>query len=317
LGGLAQVVALKDYWTTRQLSNQITPELSCYDGAVRIYWPGFTRQSDMRQHPLFLRKKLEEFPIVNWARERLVVDHIHRAAALAHGEGPIARQARQAASQEALARFEKEHDFMGLRQAYEKAAAECDNLQAQLETATEQLVNLQRAWFEETAPEPLAPAPVHVDPKAFRTADEVVAASEKVHPRLIYWSNARRASKGLMTRHLGDLWLALGLLDELADAYYRDRSLGMSLPDWLKEAAQRRGQVLPKFSMKESDTNASKFATERTFTLEGRRQQMEKHFTLGRADPEGCMHVFWEFNDARKAIDVGYVGLHLSYSKDA
>jgi hypothetical protein len=41
---------------------------------------------------------------------------------------------------------------------------------------------------------------------------------------------------------------------------------------------------------------------------------MQKHFTIGQGDSEGCIHVFWEFNDDERAIDVGYVGAHLPYS---
>ncbi len=60
LGERADVVALRDGNTGWELSKLLGGRLSCYWGAVRIYWPGFDRQtSKAHEHPLWLARSIK------------------------------------------------------------------------------------------------------------------------------------------------------------------------------------------------------------------------------------------------------------------
>ncbi len=58
LAGVAYVVELRDHDAAFTLSDLFTRQLSCYNGAVRVYWPGFSRDSEMYDHRLWLDQKL-------------------------------------------------------------------------------------------------------------------------------------------------------------------------------------------------------------------------------------------------------------------
>lgn len=58
LAGVAYVAELRDHDAAFALSDAFTKQLSCYNGAVRIYWPGFSRDSEMYDHRLWLDQKL-------------------------------------------------------------------------------------------------------------------------------------------------------------------------------------------------------------------------------------------------------------------
>lgn len=54
LCGLARVVRLSAF-QARQLTNRLGPEMSCFHGGVRLYWPSWTPQSSIYGHPLYTR----------------------------------------------------------------------------------------------------------------------------------------------------------------------------------------------------------------------------------------------------------------------
>ena len=53
VAGVAKVYELADKWSAFRLTEEVGKQLSCFDGAVRVYWPGFNLQSDPFQHPLW------------------------------------------------------------------------------------------------------------------------------------------------------------------------------------------------------------------------------------------------------------------------
>jgi len=68
LAGLARVFELSPD-ATFKLSESVGPRRSCFDGGIRVYWPGFTKESNPYLHPLFLGEDIEAHP--NKSRERI------------------------------------------------------------------------------------------------------------------------------------------------------------------------------------------------------------------------------------------------------
>ena len=52
--GFAHVTMLADKWAAFKLTDVVEKPLSCYDGAVRVYWPGLKLDDNPFQHKLFL-----------------------------------------------------------------------------------------------------------------------------------------------------------------------------------------------------------------------------------------------------------------------
>lgn len=59
LAGLAHVVVAQDHNVSEMLSAHYPDQLNCFDGAVRIYWPGFSKRANPYNHPLFKRQRLD------------------------------------------------------------------------------------------------------------------------------------------------------------------------------------------------------------------------------------------------------------------
>jgi hypothetical protein len=70
---------------------------------------------------------------------------------------------------------------------------------------------------------------------------------------------------------------------------------------------------LAKFSLHESEATMDKYGHQRDFPTAQGVIRMEKHFTIGKRDSEGCIQLYWEFL-ADGGIVVGYVGPHLDYN---
>ncbi len=58
LAGVAIVVEAKAAATTWDIADRIGRPLSCFDGAARIYWPGFSLDDEPRRHPLYLASRI-------------------------------------------------------------------------------------------------------------------------------------------------------------------------------------------------------------------------------------------------------------------
>ena len=74
LGASAEVVALLDGEAGWELSQRIGGPRSCYWGAVRLYWPGFTRESRASAHPVWFSRRIEQLGperVLDDVRERI------------------------------------------------------------------------------------------------------------------------------------------------------------------------------------------------------------------------------------------------------
>lgn len=59
VAGLAHVYALEDVDTTFALTDEVGKQHSCYNGCVRLYWPGWSPSDDPYRHRLFWPEDLE------------------------------------------------------------------------------------------------------------------------------------------------------------------------------------------------------------------------------------------------------------------
>lgn len=60
LAGVAVVVRVDDPELTWDFADEVGRQLSCFNGAARIYWPGFSKASDPRSHRLFFGAWIEQ-----------------------------------------------------------------------------------------------------------------------------------------------------------------------------------------------------------------------------------------------------------------
>lgn len=59
VAGLAHVYVLDGTEAAWSLSQEVSRVRSCFDGAVRLYWPGFSRSAPPFDHRLFIKRRIE------------------------------------------------------------------------------------------------------------------------------------------------------------------------------------------------------------------------------------------------------------------
>ncbi|MBI3370663.1 MAG: hypothetical protein HY017_02750 [Betaproteobacteria bacterium] len=108
LAGLAIVVELKTKWAAFELTDALGRMYSCYNGAVRIYWPGFKLGNDgTLVHHVFLPETIRS----NLALHRPLENYLFRMfaplAAFRSTEGAITRRARAAVEKSKRAQLDE------------------------------------------------------------------------------------------------------------------------------------------------------------------------------------------------------------------
>lgn len=324
LCGLAEVWATNDKWTSFGLSDAIGPRLSCYDGAVRTYWPGFTIDADPYQHPLILPERLRALEMQGNTVSRYLVRHLAPVSALRFTESErvlrrrrvVAEQIRRAAEarardiaqssnvQEIEAQLLEAFDAQyRLQAALEQAQARESDLRDELAAVKQNFALVSTASRDESAAGQQESA---AEPQSVLEALQIAEAE---YPTLRIWPDARRAAAESHYARPDLVLRALSALDEVGRLYFEQRRTKRPLGR-LDTLFEERGF---KYAPCDSQTTVTEYGKEHTFTHDGKKQLFERHLTLGGGDRQNCVQIYFELDDVENIIQVGYCGVHLPY----
>lgn len=307
LGGVARVFVLKNERTTHAWSQAVGGnDWGVFNGAARIYWPRFHEKSSLHHHPLFLM----EYAIPG--DDEIPANQIKRPilhAAIAEGrDTPLLAEARRILQQEmrenlkALNPDELRRRIVELQEENDRFRSEAD---AARKNAVDAYVDVARGTTKAQD--------VKRTLVAAKTCTDILQLSSKVHDRLAFLPSSWKGAQDVKSKHLDELWITLYLLNELGlDVERRGGDFGTNWGPYFTESAQRLGVRLPRFTPNDSKATTERFGDKRTFPVDGMQLLFRKHFTLGDADPEGCLQVYWELVNGQ--VTVGYVGFHLPYA---
>lgn len=175
----AWVAVLRDKWTAFRLTRLVGKKLSCFDGAVRVYFPGFERGCDWRTHRLLLPHHIERF-----RRDRGVDDHLFKVlsgmAAYRYVESDTERvltarikSRRDAEIQGLRDRVHQADSSSDLEELFDELADENERLRAENEKLRAHNDNLEanhRVFFADSAeaPETLAEEESFIEEISYR-----------------------------------------------------------------------------------------------------------------------------------------------------
>jgi hypothetical protein len=315
LAGVAIVVEAHDADCTWDIADVLGRALSCFDGAARVYWPGFVESSDPRRHPLYLSGRIEAFGAgkIAAAIERAIF------AVAAFRFTPDARiTAIVSAAEEAQRQLRVESQRSASDLSWERYALDID---AELAEAKQKIVNLtaeienlkanQHVFFatsgldvaEPTADEQLSPESV----------TEAVMWAQDNCPNLIILDSALKAADKSPFQRPTDVLAALRDLDLVGNAWARERAAKGQGID-IRKALTERGWG-KRCSMHIADTTKTRFAADYTFEYAGHRKLFEPHLTLGAGDANNCASIHFLPDEAANKIVVAHVGRHLRNTK--
>lgn len=336
LAGIAHVAAVEPA-ATYGVSDAITPTRSVFGGAVRLYWPGFRRDSRPYSHPLFM-------PSGRYLHSDSFVDdlaaRLGRSAGLFLGppqlEGELRREEvlrgaeearrkqeeRQQRQQEAKEKaagglsaeefevFSRDFEAEAARRAeLEERVAELElNLEEERELRIRQESAHREAWqslaggaSDSTVSVAAVEPPREREPETVREAVEIAASR---CPDLVFtqsaYESADESQFGSPKDVLGDLLLLQDVAQQWAS--------GTMGGDFRNAFDGRHSN----FRSGISQTAATQYGSDYTVSYNGTTVQMGPHLCRGGVGaPPTILRIYWYKDDATKKLVVGHVGRKL------
>ena len=329
VAGHAVVLALKDKWSAFRLTDAVGKQLSVYNGAVRLYWPGFGLDADPYDHPLFLPMRIQEGDPARFGRD--VFSTINAVAALRFVEGATIRAARlhfqdiRAKETDQLRTQLLEMSQAGeandpewikeLQRAWDsekELAAKVESLNQENAELSESL-RAQKQSFAAIQRYRIDDASVGPDLAALQEVDSIPAALSVARDRcslpagrLVFLDRVTDTAENSPYKQPEKVLELLEALNTIAMQWSAAR--GALGPGGWKGALAAKGFV---YKPRISQTTATSWGEDYTYTYDGARLLFEEHVTLGAGDPNTCASVHWIRDDARWVLVIGHVGRHL------
>jgi hypothetical protein len=337
LAGVAEVAVMVNKWVSFRLTDILGKPLSCYSGAVRIYWPGLTMDAPPSAHRLWLpdtlKYRAETEPV-----ERGLFGLLCAIAVTQHVESPILTAARAAveASRDAqrvqamsdvqshlVEKAELEKwineawaEIAALKQKLGFAQQELESTRNDLSAALreadqlrENIAYIGAAGSRAARSGDVAPAPEQ-EPTDFASVleayDAAVAKFGGSDSALVFLDSARESAADSPYKHPEQVYAVLSELNKIARRW-RDNngSLGQR---WEDALAPTGFAYAPKISQ----TAAGKFRSEYEFFYDGEKRLFEEHITKGAKNKNSCFSVHMYRDERRLKLVIGHCGNHLS-----
>lgn len=316
LAGMAHVVVASDPDTTFQVGTLLPQRLNCFDGGLRIYWPGFRRHSEPAEHPLFLRWRLDD---LGKSPGHYFIQRIAETAAFSNPrkyanwsdleamrfKTAVAKAKSEGNTDEMLALFEEDNHRQN--EALKKAEEEISRLTGQLATEKGRSEQLAIALRYKQQPEE-APAEASEMELITSVADALDLAEINFSKQLIIALNGQSdrntpfAKPEEVMQALS--WLATTWLDAKSGREPNPRldlDFKETLPGWDFRSSQP--EVLAK---------SKKFKEwYRTKLPDGRSIDIGPHLAYGVSkDPRECIRIAFNWDSQSGKVVIGYIGQH-------
>lgn len=317
LAGVA-LVAILDPLCSWHLTKTRGKEWSSYNGAVRLFWPGLHDGDTPARHPLWLRDRLyasAATAIEAAAKFRgQLRRQMFKVSALSIPEPTKFAEVRTVHSRRELeavkSALRDKNDWEGLAAVYAKqndsllVAAAADR--ARIQSLEEELRNLQIAlrWSSHEAETEITPEST-VPPTSI--AEAVQAAKSRFPDDLLFGSDVQEGVEGLAADAgpPDKVLLYLFALAELSAAR-RENELGIPMIKWLNDR---------NISCSGESQTTSKSKTERnrrTWDAGGFNHTFDMHLKPSEAvSPDRCVRIYFDYDQSKGLIVVGWVGRHL------
>ena len=335
LACLANVVYL-DRAASWRLRERLGREWSCYNGALRIYWPGLDRTADPYSHPLWTLSRILEGACSPLQASRRIRDQVRRKlqalSTVAIRPHPALAENvesfRRARIEEGERIVRETRDYQALAEAYaaenvqlkaelERSESSCRALEARLaererevEARDREIAALRRNVVDLTVYRAAIPAreaaPVTEAPPQ-TVAEAVEIARRRFAGKVRFGADVDRGVAELhpteaQPEKILDYLEALALLSDAR----RAGDLGRTAVEWLAERGFRTSQESD--SVKRNRREQQK----RQFDACGAPRLFDLHMKpKDGTSPDRCVRIYFDWDEASREVVVGWVGRHL------
>jgi hypothetical protein len=332
-------VAVFDKWAAFRLTDSLGRSLSCFNGCVRIYWPGLTRTSDPMQHELYFQVQIEKFEFSGKPLDRRLFAFLSKVSAFRFADGEVIREIQARIDAERLAESERIHrqiqqgtsdanTLQELQPLHEMAMEENTSLLERLKQLEKEksdlaleLSTVQSNWNvfqqhqalnaedESTAP----PESEEIEPESPLAALE--QAGREFGTDLLILDTAKSSADGSEFARPEEVYQALMAIRDVGNLYFDSVRTGTSMGGWAEQLG-RRG--FTQYSQTESDTvknDHRKYGRYREFTVNGSKRRIYQHLDLGGGDRKNCLQIYFDADRALNRIIIAHCGEHLPFPR--
>jgi hypothetical protein len=330
--GLARVYFLTDKWAAFALTNDLGKTLSCFGGAVRIYWPGLTQTADPYSQPLFLPDRIRGWEADGRRLPNVILRRLAPISAVRFMQGPITKRVRAALDIEETHRREQVKRGLVDRAELEGQLLEAwdgrDRARRELEEREASIVELELriAELEEENRDlktSFAQIRQHIGVQGqgvsqpvkevevdFRSVREALdRAGQEFRDHIDVWRSAEESAVKSAFARPSQVYQALLAIKEVAEAYFKSKATGRSMGPWDKAFTDKGF----KYAATESQNTLNMYGDERVFVHKGQKLQMLRHITMGGGDRQNCLQIYFEVHEGLQRVMIGYCGMHLPY----
>ncbi len=315
VAGLAHVVIAKNPEATKALSGVLPSHLNCFDGGVRLYWPGFSTSHSPYAHPLWpwweveaqnrkhprafaqdVLGRISSVAIFSTNADSLswsTLESFERAKAIAEAKakGDVAGE---------LELFVKENQAIVATNAQLKK--ERDELSLRLRNAESRIAVYESAFEQSKLP---ACADRQPELPVTSVAEAIKRAEEKFSDRLVFALNAKSDSESPFESpdevFAAFVWLANGYFESKSG-----RNPGKVLNDSIRDVL-----INWSYSGGQSDQTMGEFRSWYECHCDGRKWQLGEHIGTGSSkDARYTIRVGFTWDKERKRIIIGFIGQH-------
>ena len=308
LAGVAIVTEADTPATTRALAAQLGL-LGCYNGAARIYWPGFRRGDDIRRHPLMLGSRiglLEPNRAANSLQRSIISVAAFRfapdpriSAIISQSEANTRAERIQNAADE----FTWEGLAISLAADLDQQKQELEALRAENENLRANQASLLAYVNQQDDDEETEVATSDVEPTTVLEAVELAIDSCQ---HLLFLDSARTSAEKSPFKRPQEIYDSLCLMNNVAHTWARNKG-GEDLKTMLREAGLGK-----RVRSAISQTSRGKWGSDYTFRYEGEDRLFEWHVTLGSKSADTCASIHFLPDDTKGKLVIAHVGRHLT-----
>lgn len=325
LSGVAKVYELVDKWSAFRLTELLGKALSCYEGAVRIYWPRFSPQADPFVHPLWMPWQFADDGSADRSL-RQVARTVFDAASFRHVEPHEMQALRRAAERDVRLAMRANaidsadtdkllEDLYKLEDKLKEAESQNDELAKECETlrANSMALASTASWNQEFQASPSnPPLPQPQTHTLIETVLDVVKVAKAKAKHLKFLPSALTSARDSPFKHPDRVLQALEAIDEVASIWVESLQSGKSVGS-LRELFKSKYGF--NYADDVSQTSKSKWAEEYKTSHDGKDYDISPHITIGGKQADTCLSIHWAWNKDLKKVMVAHVGRHKTNTK--
>lgn len=321
LAGVAKVYELADKWAAFRLTEELGKTLSCFAGAVRLYWPRFSNQADPFAHQAWMPWQLKTANVAERTLGHLS-GMVFEAASFRHVEPATMTLVRKSAEREARQAFRSGaaksaddllDDLVEMEQRLDAAEAANAELVRDNKTLRENAAALSahHGWADHAASLAEAPPVEQAGPTAPATIADAVRLADARVKCVRFLPSAHSSAEDSPYKQPERVLEALVALDEVASAWAESVDSGKASGS-VRQLFKKRGFD---YADDVSQTSRGKWASQYVVDYKGHQLDISPHITLGAKQADTCLSIHWAWHKDEKVAVVAHVGRHKTNTK--